>query len=149
MQERLDEVGGNPLLVPEAVGLPMCMCRMPYAGKACERYGCPTDLLGRVCGGHGNTSVGLIQNGTQAGEGCQCERLTGYFEEPFRSNFDSAARLNITRFYYPQYNRLYCGTILPSPEASNVQFLWQRDSDYNCYCTDDWKGRACTEGKCP
>lgn len=149
VQERLDEAGGNPLAVPEAVGLPMCLCRIPYAGKSCDRNGCPQNLNGQVCAGHGNTTVGLFRNGTREGTGCQCDRLTGFFEEPYVSSFTPAARKNITDLYYTLFNQPYCGTILISSSDPDVQYLWQQGDDYKCYCFPPWIGTACTEGACP
>ena len=150
---------------PEAAGyraftIPSCLCRIGTAGRECYETPCPRDENFQVCGMHGNTSVGLVTNGTAGtGNGCQCGPLTNLFTPPLSMRFTQAQLFEIVDRYYVEFNMLYCGTFLEAegldgadpdnPVLPSYLYLLQLPEDYMCFCEDDWAGVACTEGKCP
>lgn len=135
--------------------IPNCICENGGTGIMCKLGACPVDENGLICGGNGNTSVGLVYNYTNAGVGCQCSSLIAFYANSSRSWFDEPTYLDFILRYNYQFNKLYCGHVerVRDPTTGqyipNVLYAYSIPSDYKCYCGDDWKGEVCTEGKCP
>lgn len=138
---------GDLLQVPDSWGIPNCLCYAGYGGADCAGSRCPLDENGYICGNHGNTSVGLLYNGTNAGRGCQCEAPLLLYEH---SDLFTPSQLNIVSRapYSSQYLAPYCGNIYYLEEANQLLAFSVVDN-YKCYCQQDWQGPACTQGKCP
>lgn len=144
IREQLQLNGNRADLVPLSYTIPLCGCLAGYSGYGCEQSPCPLDENGAICGGHGNTTVGLVSNYTSAGFGCQCQSLFVWD----MSIFDQTQLEIIDKYYYAEFRtKLYCGHVEQMAEGAYV--VYTLPSDYKCYCVDDWTGTACTEGKCP
>ena len=141
----------------EAVGdriftIPQCWCIPPRAGRYCQYSGCPRDENNYVCAQHGNRSVALFQNGTEGiGEGCQCRDLVGLSTPSLLDEFTPDDRRTLFSEYNNLFTQRFCGTLYQQEVPGDSSLLWLETQldNYACYCTDDWKGLACTEGKCP
>lgn len=144
----------NLALVPDANTVPSCICDFGRSGYECRASSCPVDENNIECSGHGNTSVGLYQNYTNAGIGCQCSNIFSLSEERFRSYFSDEVYNFLILNYNYEFNKLYCGNVVPQLNSTdgvveNYLLLFTLLDDYKCYCDDDWKGNECNEGKCP
>lgn len=150
--------GNDMRKVPQAINVPSCSCKPGdngITGTECNIEACPLDEDGTVCGGNGNTSVGIFSNYTDAGNGCQCSSLIGFYEEKYRSYFSNATYNYLLQNYYTQFTSLYCGLIVPirdpvtnEPIPDQVLAFTPTDT-YKCYCDYDMTGPVCTDGKCP
>lgn len=132
---------------PDSYTVPDCFCFPGYGGLACNATSCPLDENGFICGGNGNTSVGLISNYTRAGNGCQCSSLVSFYQSPYSSYFSEATRVRFFTEFYEAFNSLYCGHIVNV--TTDVVLAYTLVSDYRCYCANDWVGPVCNQGKCP
>lgn len=156
IRSKILQVNGDVSLVPLGYTIPSCTCIPGVGGWECNlRNVCPRDENLRVCGGHGNTSVGLIANYTNAGEGCQCDSLVAFYEERFASMWTPEFYDYLNNRYNYDMNRLYCGivkqvvNVTTGEPIQNYVIAYTIPSNYFCACDDDWRGSVCTEGKCP
>lgn len=146
IRQEIQARGGNPLVVPTSIFVPLCTCNVGFSGPDCSLSSCPTDENGYICGNNGNTSVGLLTNYTNAGYGCQCSTPLGLFRQPYVSYLTPSQRATVSDRYFAQFNRLYCGVAIL---REGVLSSWTPPDAYKCYCNDGWKGVSCTQGQCP
>lgn len=156
----------DPRVIAEYFTIPVCNCLPKYGGVDCSEIFCPTDAFGNICGAsvnpntgqkelHGNTSVGLLYNFTNEGVGCQCNSPVTLNDPYYISLIGQERYLEILDLNQEAFTEIYCGTVIMynttnSTGGREYSFLvLTTEDDYTCYCTDDWAGRTCTEGKCP
>lgn len=149
---------------PSQIGkIPLCLCRPPWGGFDCSTKVLPTDEGGIVCGGHGNTSVGVLVNSTNPNnQGAQCTTIVNFDTTPIANYLTSQDLLSIQQNFYISLGlTVYCSQpqILINdtffinigseiPPYSTYQVI-PNTGLYQCYCTDSYQGTVCTEGRCP
>jgi hypothetical protein len=136
------------LAVSAVVNIPRCVCDPGWGGVDCKKPGCLTDENGYVCGNHGNRSVGLLNNATNSGTGCQCTTPVSFSDEAILSQFSPAMQLLAKTTYFYFFNQQYCGTIVAT-DVQDVFLVIQNPDDHLCYCNKKYTGPVCTEGRCP
>lgn len=151
---KLLEADNNPQGVKGIFSIPSCTCENGFGGLKCEQTGCPINENGLICSGNGNTSVGIFNNYTNAGEGCQCSNLFAFYETKYSSIFSTETKNILLNDYYTAFNKRYCGHVVQEKDKNGQPILdsvfsYTLESDYKCYCDSDWKGRVCNLGKCP
>lgn len=155
MQSLIAAQNGDLSKIPGSNTIPTCLCKAGRTGMACGLGSCPEDENGLVCAGHGNTSVGLISNYTNAGNGCQCKYLIAFYESTFANWFSPEVLNDFIVNYNVGYNDLYCGHIIQvvNPQTGKTELnniiAYSIPSDYVCFCDDLTKGETCSEGRCP
>ncbi len=154
VRDKIRANNNNPSTISNSSNIPLCICNAGFQGMDCSVRACPTDENGVVCGGNGNRSVGLFNNNTLAGSGCQCLAPFSFFEPEYYAQFSDTAKEMIRRYYYTEFSTLYCGRVYQATNQlgeviPDVLLAFTSNEDYQCFCRDNWKGLACTEGKCP
>ncbi len=154
VQQEILKANGDLSKVKRSITIPNCLCYVGRGGQLCQRSNCPVDENGNICGGHGDTSVGLIKNGTTTGNGCQCFNYFSFNQEPYISYFDEEGFLELFTRYNYMFTRTYCGQVYQFVNSSgdtipNFILAYTTMNDYKCFCSDDWSGIDCTEGRCP
>ncbi len=154
VRKEIQKVNGDLSLVYKSASIPNCLCYVGYAGESCEKTSCPIDENGNICGGHGNTTVGLVKNGTNDGDGCQCDNFFAFYQEPYVSYFNQLGFTTLFNDYNYFFTQRYCGQVYQFINASddtipNIVLAYTLPRDYKCYCDADWSGLVCTEGRCP
>ena len=146
--------GGDASKVPSSSRVPSCLYATGLGANGRRKSTCPVDENGLVCGGRGNSSVGLEANYTNAGNGCQCDSLIALYDPQYIDWFTPEFYTYLLRTYNLGL-RLYCGHLarvynpVTGEPVKNIVVGYSLESDYVCRCSDEWKGIACTEGKCP
>lgn len=155
----------DPRIIAEYFTIPACNCFPKYGGVDCSEILCPTDVSGNICGAtvlpsgerllHGNTSVGILYNYTNAGVGCQCKTPVT-FNDPFYISLLGPTRyVEILQENQRGFTQIYCGTVYlynTTNSTGGAEYAFtvlSTQANYQCYCKDDWKGATCTEFKCP
>ncbi len=146
---------GDPSEISLSITIPLCTCDIGWGSTNCAASPCPFDENGLVCGGNGNTSVGLVQNSTNAGQGCQCESIFAFYESKYVGWFTPDVIEMFLSNYNVEYRQRYCGHLkqvineTTNEPIPNLVLAYTLPSDYKCYCSIGWTGVTCTEGKCP
>lgn len=138
----------NPLSVPGSNTIPICTCFVGYGAKDCSGTTCPIDENGYICSLHGNTSVSLLINATNTGNGCQCNSVYTFYQQNVANMFTPEQMNELIMHYNYFYNMRYCGRVYLA-SLTNATIAWGARSDYMCHCADDYMGPTCGEGKCP
>jgi len=149
--------GGDASQVPYSITIPLCTCygsyAISYGPSSCTATFCPADENAAICSNNGNTSVGLIANYTNAGNGCQCINLFSFYEYP--GLFDQNTTIEFMTNYNIAYNQVFCGKIYQvfnetnGTYIPNVVLAYDLPSDFECFCAQGWEGPICGQGQCP
>jgi hypothetical protein len=135
--------------------IPWCLCYPEWTGIKCQFRSCPVDENAKICGDHGNKSVGLFKNTTREDQnGCQCGNPVRLDRPPY-TDYLNPVYLDLlkSRFYY-QFQQPYCvSTQVYSGNTSyNITFnstVATQSNSYRCYCDGGWQGPVCTDSLCP
>lgn len=156
IRSKILQNNGDVSKVPRGYTVPSCICNPGIGGTECGLSNvCPMDENLRICAGHGNTSVGLIANYTNAGVGCQCESLIAFYEPKYMNYWtpDFFDFLNNQYNYY--MNQMYCGVVTRVLNVTTGQpmedfvIAYTIPSNYACHCDAVSRGEICSEGRCP
>lgn len=127
------------------LGLPMCLCRPPFGGVACEDL-CPTRDDDVVCSGVGNKTVGFVRNGTTTGIGCQCTKPMRIMDAlPYLNADQKMAVANDL----DTFARGLCARLIKITAGDESSYVVVPDVPYRCHCDAKHYGTYCEFGVCP
>ena len=124
--------------------IPICLCRPGWTGADCSDPACPESDLGYICDNHGNHSVGLINNNTNLGNGCQCNNPSNLL--PYYRTLTPDFIMGIMDDFTFYLNG-FCGELYRAPDDPSAMLVIQ--GSYSCHCEDPYYGEVCAYGACP